>query len=456
MFRMRKFFTRALPPAALCLSLLVSAQAGPTLEPMRAFVHYEFGQVENGINFDGLEGKEMISRAAVWTLHEASLNDDARFRFGVGGVYFFVNPRNLGANPFTHSKRSAVGITEAHGEFDLVKSADGDYVTRLKAGIFGYKYNPDAKNLGEYLYRTWTYPNVITTGGLEFINSAGAQLSGAALQTRAGGFENDLILSIQSDRPPIFGLSLANIASYTFGGFLTVGAGFMFDNFYNPDEEQVRPTDDLRNAYYTLSDGSKMAHTRYAYEVQEGRIDPGTVSITDTGYYTLAGQKAMARASIDLGALLDHPRVAPGQFRVYGELAVLGLKDYPTYYENLEDRIVYMGGVNIPTFGLLDMLSVEVQYFSNPFENSTEGPLSSGSITPFVSQDGWASYRRVYKDDVKWTVYARKEIVPGFSIYAQVADDHMRMLDVFSTPDFREFLPERDHWYWALKLAWAL
>src|SRR5690606_34848996 len=161
----------------------------------------------------------------------------ARVRFGVGAAYFFVLPRSIGDNPYSHSKRSTVGITEAHGEFDVARAGD-DLWLQLKAGVFGYKYNPDAKNLGEYMFRTWTYPNVITTGGLEFINSAGTQLTGLAAITRVGGLKNELMLTVETDRPPVFGLSLTDIVSYDVGGILEVGAGFMFNNFYNPDPDQ--------------------------------------------------------------------------------------------------------------------------------------------------------------------------------------------------------------------------
>lgn len=440
--------------AALCAALVpAGAQEGPVLLPMKAFMNYEFGQIEGGTTNDAKDIKELISHAAVWTLHEARLNEHARARFGVGAAYFFVSPRNLGSNPYTHSKRAAVGITEAHGEFDIARAGD-DLVLQLKAGVFGYKYNPDAKNLGEYMFRTWTYPNVITTGGLEFINSAGAQLTGLAAVTQWRGLKNDLMLTIESDRPPVFGLSLTDIVSYNVGGFLELGAGFMFNNFYNPDETQVTPKEP-ENSYYTLSDGRKMSAGRYDYEVQNGLLDPLAVTPADTGYYTFAGQKVMVRAALDVGALAPIPGVRPGDFKVYGEAVVLGLKDYPTYYENLEDRVVYMAGVNLPTFGLLNMLSVEAEFAPNPFENSTEGPLTQASATPFVG-DAWGSYREFNQDNVKWTVHARKDIFPGFSIYGQVANDHIRMLDVFSTPDFREFMQDKKNFYWALKLAYAL
>ena len=443
----------ALSAAVLAPTGVAWSQEGPVLMPMRAFVNYEFGQIEGGTTNDAKDIKELISHAAVWTLHEARLHEHARVRFGVGGAYFFVSPRNIGSNPYSHSKRSAVGLTEAHGEFDIAKSGD-DMLLQLKAGVFGYKYNPDAKNLGEYMFRTWTYPNIITTGGLEFINSAGAQLTGLAAITRVAGLKNELMLTIETDRPPVFGLSLTDIVSYDVGGLLEVGAGFMFNNFYNPDPDQVTPKDG-DNSYYTLSDGRKVSAGRYDYEVQNGVLDPLLVTPTDTGYYTFAGQKVMVRAALNLGKITPVPGIGPNDFKVYGEAILLGLKDYPTYYEKIEDRMVYMAGVNLPTFGILNLLSVEAEYAPNPFENSTEGPLTQASATPFVG-DAWGSYQPYNDDNIKWTVHARKDVYPGFSIYAQVANDHIRMLDVFSTPDFREFMQDKKNFYWAFKLAYSL
>jgi hypothetical protein len=446
-----------LKAAALCTALApVSwAQEAPTLAPLKVFANYEFGQIEGGTTNNSKKGKELISHAAVWMLQEATLNEHARVRAGVGAAYFYVSPRSIGDNPYSHSKRSTAGITEAHGEFDIARSGDGDLLLQLKAGVFGYKYNPDAKNLGEYMFRTWTYPNVITTGGLEFVNSAAMQLTGLSAITRLSGFKNELMLTVETDRPPVFGLSLTDIVSYDIGGVLEVGAGFMWNNFYNPDPDQVTPKDD-RNSYYTLSDGRKMAKGRYDYEIQSGGIQPAdSITIADTAYYTFAGHKVMVRAALNLGKLLPVPGIGPNDFKLYGEAIVLGLKDYPTYYEKIEDRMVYMAGVNLPTFGLLNLLSVEAEYAPNPFENTTEGPLQQASATPYIG-DAWASYQNFDKDNIKWTVHARKDIYPGFSIYGQLANDHIRMLDVHSTPDAREFMQDKKNFYWALKLAYAL
>ena len=40
--------------------------------------------------------------------------------------------------------------------------------------MFPHKYNPDSKHLGEYLFRSGTYPGVISTGGV--LTSGGMDL----------------------------------------------------------------------------------------------------------------------------------------------------------------------------------------------------------------------------------------------------------------------------------------
>jgi hypothetical protein len=450
-------WNRVLTAALITAVSFTSVMAQETVfGPLKVFVNYEVGQIEEGHSFiNGNIDREFINHASVWTLQEARLHENAAVNWGVGAAYFFVFPRNLGPNPYVHSKRSAVGLTEAHGVFDFAGLSQDEYLMRLKIGIFGYKYNSDAKNLGEYMYRTWTYPNIINTGGLDFINSAGAQLSGLSAGTRMGGFSNDLLLTIETDRPPVFGLSLTDIASYDIGGIINIGGGVMFNNFYNPDPRQVSPRNP-DNSYYTLSDGRKMAQSQHEELMNANDSATMAATVVDTGYYTFEGIKLMARASASIGKILNTPLIKAHELKFYGEAILLGTKDYPSYYEDIQDRMVYMAGVNLPTFGLLDMLSLEAEYCSNTFKSSTVGALENGSATPFVAPGEWFGRQDLRGDDVKWTLYAQRNILPGMAVYGQIARDHIRMLDVFSTPDKTEFLPERDHWYWALKLAYAL
>ena len=133
---------------------------GATLEKPQFFVNWEAGQIEEAHPVDPNNmrvDKEIVHHAGVWTLQEARLSDRARFLLGVGGAYFFVFPRApIASDPNVNSKRSAFGLTNAFGEFNLIDgSTEEDHLLLLKAGIFEYQYNPDAKNLGEYMYRTW-------------------------------------------------------------------------------------------------------------------------------------------------------------------------------------------------------------------------------------------------------------------------------------------------------------
>jgi hypothetical protein len=57
---------------------------------------------------------------------------------------------------------------------------------------------------------------------------------------------------------------------------------------------------------------------------------------------------------------------------------------------------------------------------------------------------------------VKWSLYARKTVLPGFSVTAQAARDHLRLVDYFGHTNDAEILPLRKNWYWAVQLAYAL
>lgn len=448
-------------PALLLFGLAagIPAEEGKVrFAPLRAQANWEVGQIEKGYYWgESREFKELINHATVWTLQEMEIAENVRAFIGVGGAYFFVFPRNLGRNPYSMSKRSGFGITDAHGEFTFFKRDETDHGLRLKAGIFPYKYNSDAKNLGEYMFRTWTYPTIITGGGLEFANSAAVQLSGLAAHTRLGALENEVLLTAQTERAPVMGLSLTDIVSYTFGGFLTLGGGFMFDNFYTAEKESSRPTLALGNQFYTLSNGDQMASREFLDRQAQGLI-PAGATVSDTGYYTFVGQKAMLRASLDIGHLIGSDRLSEDDLRIYFEAILMGIRNYPTYYEKRRDRTAYLMGFNLPTFRWLDLLAVEAEFCPNPFENSTRGPYGEGLAAPYVAAapNQFPDIAREKADDWKWTIQARKRIVEGFSINAQIASDHVKTLDVYSTPDFYDILVEKDHWYWVLKLVYSI
>jgi hypothetical protein len=422
------------------------------LEPLHAYASWEVGQVESFVGTAAAgaadlpgRSKYLIDRAAVWLLQEARLSDNSKVFLGVGGAYFFIVPSK--GNQYSFGQRSAFALTDAHGEFEFWKQSESDHGLLLKAGIFPFKYNPDAKNLGEYMFRTYTYPTVIFTGGLTSINSTTTQLNGLDVNTKIGGATNDLMLTVKTDQIPSAALSLTDMFSYTLKDFLTLGAGFMFDNFYDATgladgTFEDNGTGSLGNGYYfVLKDGS------IAYPSNP----PAAELIADTAHYTFQGQKVMARAALNLGKILPENQVLSEQdLRLYGEAILMGVKDYPGYYDKIENRIAYMIGFNVPTFRLLDVLSLEYEYCKNPYTSSTSRP--AGGFIPLPTNPE----KIMNGDNRKWTIFGRKNINKSFSISGQVADDHMRLVDYFGHTNDQEILQTHEDWYWAFQLSYAI
>jgi hypothetical protein len=177
---------------------------------------------------------------------------------------------------------------------------------------------------------------------------------------------------------------------------------------------------------------------------------------------------AMGRIELDLGAMLDMQSVT-GPMKLYGEAAVLGVQNQPVYYQKLSERIPIMLGAYLPTFGLLDLLAVETEYFPNPYLDSEElldgGQKGNASViganipVPDLLQ---GEYDRVnfvqpsnHGDDVKWAVHAVKTIVPGFKVKVQVANDHLRLNDYETLPSGTPQTLSLKQWYYMVHVQWG-
>jgi hypothetical protein len=449
-------FRRSAAALALATALIPSgraaAESDAALAPLKISANWEATEIESFVPDPGSTPsgyfREISNASSVWLLEEARLADNVKVYLGVGGFYFFILPSK--SNQYSIGQRSGFGFTDLHADFGFWKRDDGGHALTLKTGVFPFKYNPDAKNLGEYMFRTYTYPTVIFTGGPIRVNSAGVQLGGLDLNAKLGGFANDLLVTVKTDQIPSAALSLTEMASYTVGGFLTVGAGFMFDNFYDPSRIAGGKYDVKEfNYYYTLKNGTRKLKT--PQNPTDIPYDPAVDTAVDSTRLTFTGQKAMVRASLDFGKFLAPASwLSEKDLRLYFEGILLGVEDRPFYYEKKADRMVYSVGFNFPTFRLLDLLSAEWEYCSNPYPNDAGN--ASLNLSPTPNPTGKA----VHGDDVKWTVYARKTVLPGFAITGQVANDHMRLVDYFGHTNDRAVMPERKNWYWTVQLGFAI
>lgn len=305
----------------------------------------------------------------------------------------------------------------SQARFTYSRGGNGSPGFGVTLGSFPYDYHPDVRNLGLYLLRGPVYPGLLA-GGFGEVDSTRSNMLGLRLHGAAGNFSQDIILKMETEPPPTFDWSLAFVAKYRAVGALEFGAGV---NFYRvlPYNRDLETPGRLPSGF--LSQLGK-----------ENYID--TVG-GDTTFYTHQGVKLMLMLSLDLKSWIPLPSAGPDEFKLYGEAAVLGVKDYGAYYGDIRRRIPVMAGFNLPTFGLLDWLSLEVEWYGSPYRNDlahlgsvnyvtewqpSERPLPS----PVPAEAG--AYADSTRDNWKWSLGLRKTVKRRIRIDAQVANDHYR------------------------------
>ena len=287
----------------------------------------------------------------------------------------------------------------------------------VTAGNFSYDYNPDVKDLGLYLLRGPVYPGVLMSGFKEFdTDTAKGIQTGFKVHHAMGNFTQDLLLLNERVLPPTFDWSLAYVAKYRAFSALDIGGGV---NFY-----RLIPYSSVLETPGHMSSANRPPNS-----YQE--VAPG-----DTVFYTHQGIKLMGMFSLDPKRWLPFEKMGSEDFKLYGEVAVLGVKNYGNYYKKIGERIPVMGGFNIPTFGILDLLSVEVEWYGSPYRNdlaligyppSIVAPWQDpgfGTPSPGPAQPG--AYADSTRDNLKWSLFLQKTVAKHIQFTVQVANDHYR------------------------------
>lgn len=399
---------------------------------------------------------DFFTRTGVWITQEAVVRERLTLKMGVGGIFWYSLPATR-SNIATSQTQFGPGISQAQAIY-----AFGDLENpsaMLQMGLFPYKYNPDAKNLGEYLLRSGTYPGYLVTGGWNMLNSAGYMVQGLRAGTDFWGdkVNVDFILAMEHDLPPLFAITPALIGSVKPIPGLQFGAGVALNHFLSPKPSLESPHTTENQIITGVTIDSSLG-TDYAYTYTR---DPDS-------YYTFKGVKVSANASVDPKAFVPMPFLGSEDLKLYGEIAVLGWKNYDYLYENRTERMPVMVGFNLPTFKLLDVLSLEVEYYNNQFVNNYRPlvygglpvwnlPGSDGSL---VSQEQYeAEADNIKQDNVKWSVYGKKEVTRGIQIFVQAASDHIRTITSDSGP-FPSFVPVTNRngkeWYYIVRLEFGI
>jgi hypothetical protein len=374
---------------------------------------------------------------------------------------------------------------------------------RISAGYFPYKYNPDAKNLGEYLFRDAAYPTfIITNFEFPLTRELGFHLDGFVGNAAIDQLKWDLMLTSETHYWSLQDWTVSGVLTNNLFNFFELGVGASWQRLLSVNE--VNTTPEKLGAYFENANG-------------------------DSDSYTFRSLKLMARASINpmrfipdfkipfAPAFGDKPFFGKEDLKIYGELAVLGLSNYTAYDSNKVqlpetqqyydskivaglfpvDRTPVMLGINLPTYPLLsygifpfvltewmreetgsdlrplalvtiipalasgvcnhylgwdyglDVLSLEFEWSSNRFPDDNYKVLDPTVKLP-LPKSGSTS------DPVKYSLYFKKSFMnQKFAVSGLVGRDHMRPLEQ-ADPQFQvtsDYLQNKAAWWWMLRLS---
>ena len=412
--------------------------------PLEIGSYIDVGQIVNGgiadpanaISPDGA----VLQRTAVYLDQVTTINDRFAIDVGVGGLFYYVFPSSP-TDPTSRSLRFGPGVVQAQGIYKVGDLSNPSWT--LQMGYFPYKYNSDAKNLGEFLLRDGTYPGYEVTGVARwsFINSALYMASGLRVNKNFldAKLSADLNVFIERDIEPNHDLSPSIVLNYQASKVFDVGAGAEFAHLISFTPHVLKGT-----AY--LIDGDSLVD-------RPAPIDSGD-------RFTFQGVKLMARASANFGALLNNPWIGSEGLKLYVEGAILGVKNYPIYYDDMLERMPVLVGLNLPTLGFFDVLSFEYEYRKWGFLNSTGNIVDNNAPYWDISlsdiNSGKNPNKAIKDQDNKWSVYARKTITKGVAIYTQVASDWIRGIDQNNNLTRLSITQKPSQWYYLFRLEFGI
>jgi len=175
------------------------------------YTYIEAGEVVKGTGFQSkVYDHQWISDACVGIFASTRIDEHLKVLMGFEGqlTYSFNNTTNtrLDFLPIRHPINS-FWVSQGEGIYtfgDLNKTS-----LEIEAGYFPYKYNPEVRNLGEYLFRTYCYPTVMFNN----FDRTFTELMGVRIGNTLGGiFHHDLILNSETKQYPFYDFSLSYLA----------------------------------------------------------------------------------------------------------------------------------------------------------------------------------------------------------------------------------------------------
>ncbi|MBN1757235.1 MAG: hypothetical protein JW863_02890 [Chitinispirillaceae bacterium] len=433
-------------PAFACL-LVSSATAATLVDPdpdvtitPKGYGSFEAGQIVSGYYKPPSQPNQRI--AHIWQQRAfGNIGFDVRYRdiltidIAGEGMMAFSTPQ-VGNLPTTLKPRQFFYIKSSNAALTL---GDPEFLNGvLQAGMFQYKYNPDVRNLGEYMFRSNPYPLLIYSS----FDYAMADLAGLRLNLNGFNklFSNDLLFHSELIAFPTQNWSLSDIAAVNLlGDGISIGAGFSLHHWFN------------------VYQGQYMARAYDNYYYNESFI--AADSLMDDH----RAVKVMGRIGLSPLQMLQHlrggdpvPLFNRNDGHIYGEVDILGTKNYPDRYADIKDRMIYTFGFNVPGLFIIDLINIEFEYCANRSSFSDEffyGNFPNwGEPQMGLDENGIDSLKR---SPWCWSVYVKKSFLnEHLSLIAQFAKDHKKLDFYYFDKEymsFREPMVNKKEWWWVFK-----
>ena len=463
-------------PVGIAVMALAFAVAAGAEEPLqhrlivKSFI--DFGHIVNGSNPNDPQGNPDITMLPLNRANVLAIQEVTAGRFdvsaGLSGLIWWPYGGGItDADERVMQVKPMIPVARVRWQFGSPSGISG----ALMLGTFNYKYNSDAKNLGEYLYRSGTYPGFLwTTEGWLLMNRAGNYSHGVMLSLAQfnGMLKHSFSLFMETQYFPVGDFSPGYDGSFTSKWF-ELGGGVVLNHYLPLHPSALRPKDGENTYIRQVTGVDSTGDTAYYIGPNFNSVDINDSSVTVLHRWTTKGVKLMGRAAVNLGYLLPPEIRGTEDLRVFAEAAVLGWENQPLYYEKRSERIPVMFGINLPTFRMLDVLTLQAEYYRSPFNdidkyNSSSLPIweahfaKDGLGTILTDSTGKVIPASVHDDDWKWSVYAKKAINKAVTVYVQAASDHLRLMSgprqvkTSSIP----LTSSPSEWYYLIRMEFSL
>jgi hypothetical protein len=432
--------TKTIVIASLLLtaSRSYSADAGQTQVEYHGAGWMQFGQVVNSFTAPSNTQNDYTGNWMQFSGGQVSatahFDNNWEGSFGLGSLLFNL-PRGSIGNASLWYPFWVSYVPEARITYSTPLFTQEDKL-QFNMGSFGYNYNSDIKDMGLYLLRGYVYPGTLVSG---FGN-----LHGVMAGYQAGAFQNNLIANLETEDKPLYDISIADVVSYKVMDGIELGAGV---NFYRLISQNSRQTSPGKNCD---QDNDFPAYAKQGQPNACFLLDTNkTTNVVDTVTGSYAGTKLMGRVHLDPKALFGMSGGwGKSDWVLYSEVAVIGLKDYNQFYNDIKQRIPVVVGFNFPMHNLVDNLSLEVEYYAS--KNSSDNiAAQNGSWIPAISTGV-----NTKRDDWKWSLSTSKVFLGHMKLAAQVANDHLRIGGSHNVATGVEVTSTPKDWYWTSTLAY--